>query len=37
VQPVGSTPVVFDENHTEPYGVGAFLLAGSEINRLAPR
>lgn len=35
VQPVGFTPVTFDENHTEPYGVGAFLLAGSEIHRLA--
>ncbi len=35
VQPVGFTPVTFDENHTEPYGVGAFLLAGSEIYRLA--
>ncbi|HRG55962.1 MAG TPA: glycoside hydrolase family 88 protein [Lacunisphaera sp.] len=36
VQPVGSTPVTFDENHTEPYGVGAFLLAGSEMIRLQP-
>ena len=36
VQPVGFTPVTFDENHTEPYGVGAFLLAGSEVGRLAP-
>jgi rhamnogalacturonyl hydrolase YesR len=35
VQPVGFTPVTFDENHTEPYGVGSFLLAGSEIYRLA--
>jgi hypothetical protein len=26
--------VTFDENSTEPYGVGAFLLAGSEICRL---
>jgi len=34
VQPVGFTPVTFDENHTEPYGVGAFLLAGSEVLRL---
>lgn len=34
VQPVGFTPVTFDENHTEPYGVGAFLLAGSEVYRL---
>ena len=37
VQPVGFTPVTFDEAHTEPYGVGAFLLAGSEVCRLAPR
>lgn len=34
VQPVGFTPVTFDENSTEPYGVGAFLLAGREICRL---
>lgn len=34
VQPVGYTPVTFDPDHTEPYGVGAFLLAGSEIHRL---
>jgi unsaturated rhamnogalacturonyl hydrolase len=36
VQPVGATPVAFDENSTEPYGVGAFLLAGREMARLAP-
>jgi rhamnogalacturonyl hydrolase YesR len=35
VQPVGATPVTFDENSTEPYGVGAFLLAASEVHRLA--
>jgi unsaturated rhamnogalacturonyl hydrolase len=35
VQPVGFTPVTFDQNSTEPYGVGAFLLAGSEIYRMA--
>lgn len=34
VQPIGATPVLFDENATAPYGVGAFLLAGSEIYRL---
>lgn len=34
VQPVGATPVVFDADHTEPFGVGAFLLAGSEVRRL---
>jgi rhamnogalacturonyl hydrolase YesR len=33
VQPVGSTPVTFDPNSTEPYGVGAFLLAGREMVR----
>lgn len=37
VQPVGFTPVTFDENFTEPYGVGAFLLAGSEVRRLVAR
>jgi unsaturated rhamnogalacturonyl hydrolase len=35
VQPVGYTPVTFDPQHTEAFGVGAFLLAGSEIHRLA--
>src|SRR5205823_2766662 len=34
VQPVGLDPRAFDENHTEPFGVGAFLLAGSEIRRM---
>ena len=34
VQPIGADPKKFDENSTEPYGVGAFLLAGSEIFRL---
>lgn len=34
VQPVGSTPVTFDAEGTEPYGVGAFLLAGSEVLQL---
>ena len=37
VQPVGFTPVTFDANHTEPYGVGALLLAGSEVMRLLPQ
>ncbi len=36
VQPVGFTPVTFDPESTEPFGVGAFLLAGSEVRRLAP-
>jgi len=35
VQPVGSTPVIFDEESTEPYGVGAFLLAASEMAKLS--
>lgn len=34
VQPVGATPVTFDAESTEPYGVGALLLAGSEMRRL---
>ena len=34
VQPIGADPKKFDENATEPYGVGAFLLAGSEVYRL---
>jgi rhamnogalacturonyl hydrolase YesR len=36
VQPVGFTPVTFEADHSEPFGVGAFLLAGSEINKLPP-
>jgi rhamnogalacturonyl hydrolase YesR len=35
VQPIGADPKKFDPASTEPYGVGAFLLAGSEIHRLA--
>jgi len=35
VQPIGADPKKFDENSTEPYGVGAFLLAGREVYRLA--
>ena len=34
VQPIGADPKKFDETATEPYGVGAFLLAGSEVSRL---
>jgi rhamnogalacturonyl hydrolase YesR len=34
VQPIGADPKKFDENSTEIYGVGAFLLAGSEVFRL---
>ena len=36
VQPIGFTPVTFDPESTEPFGVGAFLLAGSEVRRLGP-
>jgi len=35
VQPVGSDPKKFKEDSTAPYGVGAFLLAGSEVYRMA--
>jgi rhamnogalacturonyl hydrolase YesR len=35
VQPIGADPKNFREDSTEIYGVGAFLLAGSEIYRLA--
>jgi rhamnogalacturonyl hydrolase YesR len=34
VQPVGSDPKKFDPTHSDVYGVGAFLLAGSEMYRL---
>ncbi len=36
VQPIGDSPKKFPDDATEIYGVGAFLLAGSEIYRLAP-
>ena len=35
VQPVGSDPKKFEEDSTAPFGVGAFLLAGSEVYRMA--
>jgi rhamnogalacturonyl hydrolase YesR len=35
VQPIGESPYSFDPNSTMPYGVGAFLLAGSEVWQLA--
>jgi rhamnogalacturonyl hydrolase YesR len=35
VQPIGAAPKTFDINHTDVYGVGAFLLAGSEMYRMA--
>jgi len=34
VQPIGADPKQFDENATEVYGVGAYLLAGSELYRM---
>jgi len=36
VQPIGADPRAFAPESTAPYGVGAFLLAGSEVYRLAP-
>ncbi|MGN6553082.1 MAG: glycoside hydrolase family 88/105 protein, partial [Verrucomicrobiota bacterium] len=35
VQPIGADPKAFDKSSTEIYGVGAFLLAGSEVRQLA--
>lgn len=35
VQPVGSDPKKFAEDSTDAFGVGAFLLAGSEVYRMA--
>ena len=37
VQPIGADPKKFDETATEVYGVGAFLLAGSEVHHLLLR
>jgi rhamnogalacturonyl hydrolase YesR len=34
VQPIGADPKQFNEAATETYGIGAFLLAGSEVFRL---
>jgi unsaturated rhamnogalacturonyl hydrolase len=34
VQPVGADPKTFADDSTEVYGVGAFLLAGSELYRM---
>ncbi len=34
VQPIGADPKHFDPESTEVYGVGAFLLAGAEMQRL---
>jgi rhamnogalacturonyl hydrolase YesR len=35
VQPIGADPKKFREDSTEVYGIGAFLLAGSEVYRMA--
>ena len=35
VQPIGSDPKKFADDSTEVYGIGAFLLAGSEVYRMA--
>lgn len=34
IQPIGAAPDKVDENSTEIYGVGAFLLAGSELYKM---
>ena len=34
VQPIGSDPTTFADDSTEVFGVGAFLLAGSEVYRM---
>jgi rhamnogalacturonyl hydrolase YesR len=34
IQPVGNAPKMVDENSTDVYGVGAFLLAGTEMYQL---
>lgn len=34
VQPIGAAPELFDPNSTEPYGVGAVLLAGRQMLNL---
>ena len=35
VQPAGSAPVKFSADATSPYGGGVFLLAGSEVYKMA--
>ena len=34
IQPVGNAPKIVDENSTDVYGVGAFLLAGTEMYKM---
>ena len=36
IQPIGSSPAAFTETSSYVYGVGAFLLAGSEIYASLP-
>jgi rhamnogalacturonyl hydrolase YesR len=35
IQPAGDHPVKFEADSTQPYGAGVFLLAGSEVYRMA--
>jgi rhamnogalacturonyl hydrolase YesR len=35
IQPAGTGPVKFDADSTQPYGGGVFLLAGSEVYKMA--
>jgi unsaturated rhamnogalacturonyl hydrolase len=37
VQPIGASPKTVSSDLTEVYGVGAFLLAGTEVWKLAAR
>ncbi len=37
VQPIGASPDKVDENSTEVYGVGAFLLSGAELFKMVQR
>lgn len=37
IQPIGAAPGDFKPSSSYVYGVGAFLLAGSEVDRLAQR
>jgi unsaturated rhamnogalacturonyl hydrolase len=37
VQPIGADPHQVDANQTDIYGVGSFLLAGSEVYKIAIR
>ena len=34
VQPIGAAPAAVNENSTEVYGIGSFLLTGSELYRM---